>query len=94
LERLEFDKSKFSITEEGEMASIKITDANKNISITIPSLPFSKEQLTQFIESSGPEHSFAFVLGFPAQDGEHAAIASTRRGEDFKMISFKGYELN
>jgi hypothetical protein len=58
--------------------------------LKIEDLKYDKKELNEFLQTTNPNKSFAFVLGFRTPRDQKPVIASTKK-EGFEIITLKGY---
>lgn len=83
-------KPTLEILQRDDRVSLKIWDILIDLEVKLDGLRYSQNELATFLNETGQEDSFAFVLGFRPTDGEKAAIASTKKGSH-EIITIRGY---
>lgn len=78
---------------DSKKVNLRIWDILVDLDVKFEGLKYSVDQLKEFIEKTGENHSFAFAIGFLPWGKEKAAIASTKR-EGFELITLYGYTYN
>lgn len=70
--------------------NLRIWDILVDLDVRFEELNYSIDQLPEFLEKTGENHSFAFAIGFLPSGGIKAAIASTKK-DGFELITLYGY---
>lgn len=77
---------------ENQTVNLRIWDILIDLDIRMTNLPYSKEELENFVSQSKPEQSLAFVLVFPSIGNGNLGIAASKQ-ENFEIITLHGYVL-
>jgi len=90
LTKLAISKPLLEIDQQGDVVNLRIWDILMELDVKIQDLPFDPQELEEFLQSTEPNKSFAFLLGFFEPGDKRPIIALTKK-EGFEIITLRGY---